>query len=291
MLQPLKVALLRAYYRFANWRAWRAGNVHDTPGALELTGPDGTVRAHLYRGEHAADRPLVIYFHGGGWVIGDLQTHHAYCTALARESGASVIAVDYRRAPEHPFPAAQDDCLAAVHAICERHADFGGDSGGLILAGDSAGGHLALSTALAADAELAAQIRGLVLTYPVVDHYSQAYPSYVECATGQVLTSDLMRWFWDTYLAGADPEAAGTQRAFPIRSLHLASLPPALVCTAGHDPLRDEGKALVAALEDAGVRVELEHYPESAHGFACSEGPTDDYRAWLTRCSEWIAGR
>lgn len=291
MLQTIKVAVLRSYYRFANWQAWRAGNVHDTPGALELTGRAGTVRAHLYRGEHAADRPLVVYFHGGGWVIGDLQTHHAYCTALSRESGASVIAVDYRRAPEHPFPAAQDDCLAAVDAIAQRHADFGGDSGGLILAGDSAGGHLALSVALEADAELAARIRGLALTYPVVDHYTQPYPSYVECAKGQVLTSDLMRWFWDTYLAGADPDGADTRRAFPIRSPHLATLPPALVCTAGHDPLRDEGKALVAALQEAGVPVESEHYPDSAHGFACSEGPTEDYAAWLARCSEWIAGR
>lgn len=291
MLQSLKVAVLRSYYRFANWQAWRTDNVHDAPGALELPGSGGTVSAHLYRGEHAADRPLVVYFHGGGWVIGDLQTHHAYCTALARESGASVIAVDYRRAPEHPFPAAQDDCLAAVAAIAERHADFGGDSGGLILAGDSAGGHLALSSALEAEPGLFEKIRGLILTYPVVDHYSAAYPSYVECAKGQVLTSDLMRWFWDTYLAGADPNAAETRRAFPIRSPRLATLPPALVCTAGHDPLRDEGKALVEALRQGGVEVDSEHYPDSAHGFACSEGPTDDYHTWLRACGRWIAER
>jgi len=291
MLQTLKVAALRSYYRLANWQAWRAANVHATAGALELPGSNGIIHAHLYRGEHAGDRPLVVYFHGGGWVIGDLQTHHAYCTALSRESGASVIAIDYRRAPEHPFPVAQDDCLAAVEAIAERHADFGGDSGALVLAGDSAGGHLALTTALEAGPKVADMIRGLLLTYPAVDHYSVPYPSYVECAKGQVLTSDLMRWFWDTYLAGADPDAAETGRAFPIRSPHLAALPPAIVCTAGHDPLRDEGKALVEALRAAGVSVEFEHYPDAAHGFACSEGPTADHRAWLSRCGEWIAGR
>jgi acetyl esterase len=291
MLQSLRVGGLRLYYRFANWQAWRAANVHDDPGGLELATGNGPIRAHLYRGEHARGRPLVIYFHGGGWVIGDLQTHHAYCGALAASSGANVIAIDYRRAPEHPFPAAQDDALAAVRAIVERHDDFGTTGAGLVLAGDSAGGHLALCTALEADDELRQQLRGLVLTYPVVDHYTQAYPSYVDCAKGQTLTSSLMRWFWDTYLAGASADATATQRAFPIRSNALGSLPPVIACTAGKDPLRDEGMALVEKLREAGVDTSYEHYPDSEHGFACSLGPTDDYNAWLKLVSNWIAER
>lgn len=289
MLQTLKVQGLRVFYRFSNWQAWRAPNVHDDAGGLELATAAGPIRAHLYRGEHATERPLVVYFHGGGWVVGDLQTHHAYCASLARASGASVIAVDYRRAPEHPYPAAQDDALAATQAIFERHADFGETAAGIVLAGDSAGGHLALCTALAADGELQASLRGLVLTYPVVDHYSQPYPSYTDCATGQTLTSSLMRWFWDTYLGDANPTDDSTQRAFPIRSADLASLPPAIICTAGRDPLRDEGMALVEKLREASVDTAYEHYGDSEHGFACSLGPTDDYDAWLKRCGHWIA--
>lgn len=289
--QALRVGFYRRYYRFSNWRAWRAASVRDTPGAIELPCGEEQLRAHLYRGATAGKHPLVIYFHGGGWVLGDLQTHHHYCQALSEASGASVIAVDYRRAPEHAFPTAQDDCLAAAIAIAERHLDFGADDGRLILAGDSAGGHLALCTALAADEALAARLCGLVLTYPVVDHYSQPYPSYTDCATGQTLTSALMRWFWDTYLADADPDAPATQRAFPIRSTQLASLPPVLLCTAGRDPLRDEGMAMVEALRDAGVDTEHEHYANAEHGFACSLGPSGDYRAWLARCAGFIGGR
>ncbi len=233
----------------------------------------------------------MVYFHGGGWVIGDLQTHHAYCQALCDASGASVIAIDYRRAPENPYPIAQDDCLAASQAIAERHRDFGQDNGHLVLAGDSAGGHLALCTALDANGVLKDRLKGLVLTYPVVDHYTQPYPSYVDCATGQTLTTALMGWFWNSYLGGQDPEAEATQRAFPIRSKALAELPPSILCTAGRDPLRDEGMAMVEALREAGVETDYEHYGDSEHGFACSMGPSEDYQAWLKRCGEWIARR
>jgi acetyl esterase len=291
MLTRLRAWILRVWYRYLNWRAWRAPNVHDSQGAVELPGASGPVRGHLYRGRRADDRPLVIYFHGGGWIIGDLQTHHAYCTALSEASGASVIAVDYRRAPEHPFPAAQDDALAATREIAARLADFGGSNGGLILAGDSAGAQLALATALSAEEALAERLRGVIASYPVVDHYSAGRDSYVECARGQTLTASLMRWFWDTYLAGADPEAAASQRAFPIRSAALAKLPPVLLCTAGRDPLRDEGRALVEKLREVGVATDFEHFPDAEHGFACSLGPTDDYAAWLARCADFIIDR
>lgn len=287
MMQSLKVAFFRRYYRFTNWQAWRAPNIHDEPGGLELPTERGPIRAHMFRGAEAATRPLVIYFHGGGWVIGDLQTHSAYCRALCEASGATVIAVDYRRAPEQAFPAAQDDCLAAAQALARQQGDFGPHQG-IVLAGDSAGGHLSLTTALAADDELRSLLCGLVLTYPVVDHYTAPYPSYEDCATGQALTSSLMRWFWDCYLGDADPNAADTRRAFPIRSEHLADLPRSIVCTAGRDPLRDEGMAMVKAMTDAGVSVEHEHYGDSEHGFACGMGPSRDYQHWLERCATFI---
>ena len=287
-MADLKTSVYRALYRFQNWRAWRAPSLRREPQGRILLG-ERPIPAQLYRGSAAAERALLVYFHGGGWVIGDLQTHHAYCRALSAASGASLIAVDYRRAPEHCFPAAQDDCLAATRAIAARQEEFGASRGGLILAGDSAGGHLALCTALAAEPALRARLQALVLTYPVVDHYSASYPSYRECATGQGLTLALMRWFWDSYLGDSDPRAETIRRAFPIRSEALGQLPPTLLCTAERDPLRDEGMALVEALREAGVATDYEHYPDAEHGFACSMGPGADYCHWLQRCAGWIA--
>lgn len=290
MFQRLKVSLSRGYFRFINWRAWRAGNVHDSPGGLTLPTSAGAIPAHLYAGEQAEARPRVVYFHGGGWVIGDLQTHHAYCQALARASGCSVIAVDYRRAPESPYPAAHEDALAAAECIAERGADFGPSNGGLVLAGDSAGGNLAATVALEASPALRSQLVGTVLSCPVVDHYSSPYPSYVDCATGQVLTSEVMRWFWDTYLGDLDPGSEAARRARPIRRT-LQDLPDTLLCTAGRDPLRDEGMAFVTAARNAGVSVEHRHYPDSEHSFACSLGSTDDFSDWLGCVADWLATR
>jgi acetyl esterase len=290
MLQQLKVSFFRRYYRFRSWRAWRADNVHDSPGGLALPTAGGTIPAHLYHGSAAAGRPRIVYYHGGGWVIGDLQTHHAYCRALAEASGCSVIAVDYRLAPEYPFPAALDDALAAAALIAERGDDFGPSNGGIVLAGDSAGGNLAACVALDAGPALRERLVGTLLIYPVVDHYSAPYPSYQDCARGQALTSDVMRWFWDTYLDGADPGSAAGQRALPIRR-PLASMPDTILCTAGRDPLRDEGMAFAQALQRAGVGVDHAHYPDSEHGFACTMGPTPDYEDWLQRCARWLAAR
>jgi acetyl esterase len=291
MLQTLKVAFLRRYYRYASRKAWHASDVHEEPGAIELPTSRGPLRAHMYEGTRAAERPLVVYFHGGGWVTGDLQTHHAYCHQLAHASGCTVISVEYRLAPEHCFPAAQDDCLAAAQCLAERHYDFGPSNGGMVLAGDSAGGNLAACCALEASGALREELCGALLTYPVVDHYSRAYASYTSCAKGQRLTADLMRWLWDTYLGGIDPEATVAQRAFPIRSDRLGSLPPILLCTVGRDPLRDEGRALAAALREAGVAVQEEHYPAAEHGFACTMGPGRDFQEWLDCCATWLAQR
>ncbi|MFT7288523.1 MAG: acetyl esterase [Halieaceae bacterium] len=288
MLQSLKVGFFRRFYRCSAWLAWRAPSVHSEPGGLELPSAIGQLRAHLYEGPKAAERPLVIYFHGGGWVVGDLQTHHAYCRALSQHSGATLIAIDYRLAPEHLFPAAHDDCLAAADSIAERIGDFGPSNGSIVLAGDSAGANLAVCTALDAGDTLRAKLSGTLLTYPVADHYSTPYPSYQDCATGQALTSKMMLWFWDSYLGNTDPQADSARRAMPLQRDDLQGLPPALICTAGRDPLRDEGMAFVKALEEVGVAVAYEHYPDSEHGFASTMGPSEDYTTWLDCCSSWL---
>ncbi|GAB5413785.1 MAG: alpha/beta hydrolase [Congregibacter sp.] len=287
MLQTLKVGFLRRYFRFSAWLAWRSTRTPANVEAVTLNTRAGPRPGRLYRGEQDAQRPLVVYFHGGGWVIGDLDTHDAYCLMLAQQSAATVVAVDYRLAPEAVFPAAQNDCLDAASDIATRIGEFGGN-GQIVLAGDSAGGHLSLMSALNADAELREKLSGIIATYPVADHYSQPYASYVECATGQALTMNLMRWFWDTYMGSAQPDAASIAQASPLRHPGLATLPPLIGCTAGRDPLRDEGIALRDALKTAGVDVEYHHYPNSEHGFAGSMGATDDFNDWLQRCSDWI---
>lgn len=287
MLQTLKVAFFRHFYRFSSRRAW---SKHLPPGDSRdqtLSTSLGNLPVRLFPGSDAAKLPLVVYFHGGGWVIGDLDTHSAYCRALANASGASVVAVDYRLAPEHTFPQAQEDSLAALAAII-GNAEFGPSNGSIVLAGDSAGGHLSLCTALAANDDLRSTIGALIAIYPVVDHYSTGRDSYAECATGQALTTAVMQWFWDSYLGSKSPDDPSVQSAFPIRSDSLASLPPTLLCTCGRDPLKDEGQAMATALVEAGVTVHSEHYPDSEHGFACTMGPTPDFDHWLKQCADWI---
>jgi acetyl esterase len=234
------------------------------------------------------DRPLIVYFHGGGWVIGDLDTHTPFCHVLHQRSGCNVIAVDYRLAPEQPFPAAPDDCLAATRWIAEHIGDFGGSDHRVVVAGDSAGGNLASVVCLGADPELREKIAGEVVIYPVTDHYDAGFPSYVERAKGQTLTADLMRWFWDTYLAGGKPGGSDEARAFPARSSALGTLPSTFLVTAEYDPLRDEGIAFSEQLREAGVALEYRHFGNAAHGFACSEGPNEDFEAMIVDLLAWL---
>jgi acetyl esterase len=297
-LTAAKAAFLRRYYRFATARAWHGSDVHAEPGALQLPTSAGPVRAHLYRGEAAAERPLIVYFHGGGWVIGDLQTHHPFCTALSAATGCSVVSVDYRLAPEHPYPAALDDCLAVCRWLQLQLADLGPSNGRLLLAGDSAGGNLAAGCALQLATERSASptgddnppaaLCGAVLLYPVTDHYSAEPPSYTERATGQALTRKLMVWFWDTYLAGRSVDDPAVAAALPLRSCALHTLPPCLVVTAGHDPLRDEGIAFAERAAAAGAAVTHHHYAEAEHGFACGMGMTADARKVLAQITAWL---
>lgn len=285
MLQTLKVFLLRKIYRLASAYAWK-GHTKDTPySTLQASGPNGPIAVRAYPQDMGAEKPLIVYFHGGGWVVGDLDTHHPICRRLSDECGCTLVSVDYRLAPEHPYPAAQDDALAATQWIAQHSGELGPSNGEIILAGDSAGGHLAIATALELPEALHRRMVGNIAIYPVADHYSQARDSYTEKGTGYALSKNLMVWFWDTYMAGTKniPD-----RASPIRSSNLSKQPRSMVITAENDPLRDEGKAYAEALQAAGVDVTYSHYPNAQHGFAGGQGPIEDCETLVAEINQWI---
>jgi acetyl esterase len=241
MWQDLKVNLLRRYYRVMNAWAWRRHRAADVLAeALEIPGPAAPIPARLYRPAGGVAERSLLYFHGGGWVLGDLETHRPFCEQLCRETRSAVIAVDYRRAPEHPFPAAVEDCLAATDWVLGGMAGRSAPAP-LFVGGDSAGGNLA-----AVVARGRGDLAGQILIYPVTAHYRRGFPSYRQYARGHVLTRSLMVWFWDTYLAGCDVEAAAPQ-SMPLEWVSPSGLPPALVITAEFDPLKDEGVAFSCA--------------------------------------------
>ena len=217
----------------------------------------------------AGKAPAVLFFHGGGWVIGDLETHDVMCRSLANATGAVVVSVGYRRAPEHRFPAAAEDCFAVTRWVAEHGAAIGADGTRLAVCGDSAGGNLAAVVALRARDEGGPALRTQVLVYPVTDAAMDS-ASYTENGEGKLLTADVMRWFWAQYA----PDAADREHAYasPVRAAELARTAPALVITAEFDPLRDEGEAYAALLEKAGVPVTLHRYDGQVHGFVHLSG-------------------
>jgi acetyl esterase len=221
----------------------------------------GEVLVRAFRPDGDGPLPVVAYLHGGGWVMGSLDSYDATLRALANASGAIVAGVEYRLAPEHRFPAALDDSLAAIRWLAAHADELGGDGSRLALAGDSAGGNLAAVAARRLRGELPIALQALV--YPVTDAGVDK-PSYRGFSDGRGLTAASMHRFWSLYLDGADgshPDAS------PLRAGDLAGVAPALVLTAEEDVLRDEGEAYAAALRDAGVEVELVRWPGSIHGF------------------------
>lgn len=221
----------------------------------------GDVPVRVYRPEHADPLPVVVFFHGGGFIIGGLDSHDRLCRSLSSQSGAIVISVDYRLAPEHPFPAAPEDARTALHWAHENAAELGGDPDRLMVAGDSAGGNLAASVCLYARDHGGPPISGQLLIYPVIDA-RQDSGSYTEHAEGGFLSATAMAWFWELYAAPVDDPYGS-----PIRAEDLAGLPPACVITVECDPLRDEGEAYAARLASAGVPVTTRRYDGMFHGF------------------------
>ncbi len=227
-----------------------------------VPGPGGAIPVRVYRPDASAAAPVLVYFHGGGWVVGSIATAHGTCSTLARLAGCVVVSVDYRLAPEHRFPAAVEDAWAATAWVAAHPAEVGGRAGALALGGDSAGGTLAAVCARRArDAKIPVALQ--LLVYPVCDADLQT-PSYVELAEGYGLTAQAMAWFWDQYVPDGDrfhPDAS------PLRAADLEGVAPALVLTAEYDVLRDEGEAYAARLREAGVPVTLTRYDGLVHGF------------------------
>jgi len=292
-MQAIKVVLLRWYYRLANWWAWRKTPRSDVcTEEVTLPGSQGAVPARLYRpaGE-TAPRALLLYFHGGGWVLGDLRTHDPFCHQLAREANVAVLAIDYRLAPEHPFPAAAIDCLDAANWVAGHCDELALPALPLFVGGDSAGGNLAAVVARQADASCTSRLRGQLLIYPVTRHYLPQTASYIENGTGYGLTRALMEWFWDTYLGTGDAASVDDlpRLAAPLDTRLSGPVAPALVITAGLDPLRDEGAAYAEKLRQAGCACQHELFETAMHGFVCSEGPTGDHRRAMHLVNQWIS--
>jgi acetyl esterase len=229
---------------------------------IVMPGPAGDIRLRLYDPrEHREPGPVVMFFHGGGWVIGDIESYDAICAEIARGLDLPLISVDYRLAPEARWPAAPEDCEAATRWIAQGLETIGIAPTSLVLAGDSAGGTLAIVTALALrDRPAVVPVLAQWAIYPATDLLNH-YPSYKEFGSGYLLTEDVMIWFNDHYRP--DPT---DWRASPLQA-DLTLLPPALVTTAGLDPIRDQGRAYAAALIEAGVPVSFREASGNIHGF------------------------
>ncbi len=231
---------------------------------IRIPGPAGEIPARVYAASVGAPLPAVVYFHGGGWVQGDLETHHGLCARLAKHAGALVVAVDYRLAPEHKFPAAVEDCLAAFRWVRALGRDIGADPDRVAVAGDSAGGNLSAVVSQLAASTGTHVPTCQVLIYPAVD-FSLETDSHRELADGHVIPRERIAWYTEQYLKS---EADKTDlRASPLRAQKLAGQPPTLIVTAGFDPLRDEGRAYGDRLREAGVDVVYREYSGQIHAF------------------------
>jgi acetyl esterase len=235
---------------------------------LAIPSPAGSIPARIYTPTKSRKAgglaPALVFFHGGGWVIGDLDSHDVVCRKLADEGELIVISVDYRLAPEHKFPAAVEDAIAATQWIADHASELGVDAARLMVGGDSAGGNLAAVVAISARDGHGPAIAGQVLIYPATD-FAMTHASHREPETSILLTHSVIKWFRDHYLTGAAD--VHDWRASPARATALVGLPPAYVLTAGADPLRDEGCEYAGRLKQAGVAVTYRHFPGQFHGF------------------------
>jgi acetyl esterase len=239
---------------------------------IEVQGAAGPLAARVYRMGSGAAAPTIVFFHGGGWVAGDLETHDRQARLLSIETGAVVVSVDYRRPPEVRFPGAFEDAFAALRDVHARIGEFGGETSRLGVAGDSAGGNLAAAVAIACR-NAGISLAGQLLVYPVTDVFGNyaddrenaRFPSRAENAEGYFLSRAVMEWFTGHYLE--DVSHGPDWRVSPLRAGNLAGVAPAIVATAWFDPLRDEGAAYARALETAGVRVKHHEGPGLIHGY------------------------
>jgi acetyl esterase len=245
------------------------GNVEDR----EIPGPWGKIPVRIYTPEGKGPFPMLVFFHGGGWVIGNIKTHDAVCRSLSNQAGCITVSVDYRLAPEHKFPAAPEDCYAATQWIAANAAMFNGDPARVAVGGDSAGGNLAAVVALMTRDRGGHKLVYQLLIYPATDYYLPGTQSLKDNAEGYFLTRDDMVWFLDHYLSGE--EDIKNPYAFPLKAGDLSGLAPAMVITAEFDPLRDEGEIYALQMQKAGVAVTYRRYDGTIHGFVSLSGMID----------------
>jgi len=257
--------------------------------SLAIPAPHGRIPARIYTPKklRKADglAPGLVFFHGGGWVIGNLETHDVVCRKLAHEGEMIVMSVDYRLAPEHRFPAAVEDAVTATKWVAANAKGLGIDASRLVVGGDSAGGNLAAVVSLHAR-ENGPKLAGQLLVYPATD-FSRKHPSHSEPETSILLTHTVVTWFMNNYLGDAD---INDWRASPARARTLADLPPAYVLTAGADPLRDEGDEYAARLKEAGVAVTYRHFPGQFHGFFTMGKLLNQANIAVGEIATWLKG-
>jgi acetyl esterase len=229
-----------------------------------IPGPAGEVPVRIYWPKGGEPRGLLVFFHGGGWVLCDLDSHDGTCRSLTQSAGCVTVSVDYRLAPEHRFPAAPEDCYAAARWVAENARALGADASRLAIGGDSAGGNLTAAVTLMARERGGPRFVHQLMVYPVTDMAFQT-ASFKENGRGYMLTDEAMVWFREQYLSR--PADARSPLASPLLAPDLSGLPPATVITAEFDPLRDEGEAYAARLREAGVAVDLRRYDGVIHGF------------------------
>jgi acetyl esterase len=253
--------------------------------ARDIDGPGGPLALRIYTPAGSGPFPLLVFFHGSGFVLCSLDTHDGMCRNLAAGIGCVVASVDYRLAPEHKFPKGLDDCLAATRWAAAHAAELGADASRIMVGGDSAGGNMAAAAALRVRDEGGPALCGQLLLYPVTDYHTPGTPSYVENANGYGLTRDTMEWFWGHYLG--DPREAENPHASPLRAPDLSGLPPACVMTAEYDPLRDEGELYGERLRAAGVPVAITRRAGMNHGFLFWVGVVSAADAAMADACAW----
>jgi acetyl esterase len=275
-------AYVRAEARASAGRPTPVGVVRE----LEVSGATGPLRARHYTpDETGGPHPLLLFLHGGGFVVGDLDTHDEPCRVLCRHAGAHVLSVDYRLAPEHPFPAAVDDAVAALDWALDHAAELGADPARVAIGGDSAGGNLAAVASQHAERRPALQL----LLYPAADMETE-HPSHGLFGEGFYLTTADCDWYYVHYFSGPGGPDVDDPRALPLARGRLAGLPPAFVVTAAFDPLRDEGEAYADALREAGVPVLLRRFDGLIHGFANMTGISPACRDALVEIAGTLRG-
>lgn len=265
--------------RAADRAAAAAGTGEAEPVAqireIEIPGPAGQIPARVYRPDGAGPLPVLVYFYGGGWSLGTLDTCDGVCRMIANAAGCVTVATGYRLAPEHKFPAAVEDCHAGARWVAEHAAELGADATRLAVGGDSSGGNLAAAVALRARDLGGPAIAHQLLVYPNTDHQAGT-PSMRDFADEYFFNPASVRWYWGMYLAA--PEDGANPLASPLRADDLSGLPPATVITAGYDPLRDEAELYASKLQAAGVPAEIIRYGAMMHGFFTMVGVLDTAR-------------